>query len=86
MTMGMHEETSRMLEKGPHPLPWTLGILLTGIVAVATRSVILGMIAGLLMGLYTGHYQGRILVLRAWRRDLELDGTEASEARGINES
>lgn len=70
---GLNDDVKAMLEKSPHPLPWTLAIFGLMIVAFIGHSVVIGIFAGITIGAYFGSYKGRFAVIAAWRRQLEAD-------------
>jgi hypothetical protein len=56
----------------PHPLKWSIAILLLFALTIVWHSAI-GILAGMAVGAYFGNYAGRSAVMKAWRLQMDLD-------------
>jgi len=69
----MDKEVEKLLERSPHPLLYTVAMLVLTVAAVSLHSVFLALVAGFIFGSYFGNYRGRFAVMDAWRKQMDAD-------------
>jgi len=72
----MHKDVEKLLEQSLPPLPWTIAMMGLTTTAILLHSAIVGMLAGATIGAYFGDYHGRFAVMKAWRKQIDIDHQE----------
>lgn len=75
----MNTEVQEMLERAPSPLRYTLAFFMLIAAGIFIHAAFLGA-AGLVIGFYFGEYHGRLKVIAAWRRELEIESEKRMAA------